>query len=413
MIVEQLLFIIIALTVFVYMFFRMIKNNDTTYIVILLLEAVGIGISFLEILFQIEINIVFIVLKYILSVILPIAIIILEKNRIYVFEVFKINLVKLYVKAGNTKAAKKILLEMLDKNQNSYIAHKLLGEVYEIEGGMRKAIDEYAQAVELNKKDQDSYFKVAELLIQLDRKDEAQGMLFKLLESKPGMVDATKLLGDILIEKELYKEAASIYIEAIKLNPTDFDLNYNLAIVYTMLNDFQGAKLYYEKAAYINNLAYNSKYSLAEIALVYKELEEAEKRFLEAAEDEELSADAYCELSKIALIKKEKDIAIKYINTAIDINSKKIVEKVQKDPIFIPIMARISIPFNLEINENEETKKSKYLPKEVKGKEHLEEMSEITRTLSYNDINLLKQNDEKEKTEIDFNKNIYEKEKYE
>ena len=413
MIVEQLLFMIIALAIFVYMFFRMIKNNDTTYVVVLFLGAVGIGISFLEILFQIKINIVFTVLKYILSIIVPIAIIILEKNGIYVFETFKVNLVKIYIKAGNMKAAKKILLEMLDKNQNSYIAHKLLGEVYENEGGMRKAIDEYVQAVELNKKDQDSYFKVAELLIQLERKDEAQGMLFKLLESKPGMLDATKLLGDILIEKEMYKEAASIYVEAIKLNPTDFDLNYNLGIAYTMLNDFQGAKLYYEKAAHLNNLAYNSKYSLAEIALIYKELEEAEKRFLEATEDEELSADAYCELAKISLIKKEKDMAIKYINTAIDISSKKIVDKVQKDPIFIPIMAKISIPFNLEIDDKEEERKFKYVQKEVKSKEHLEQMSELTRSLSYNDINLLKRNEEIEKAESDFNKNKYEKEKYE
>ena len=96
-----------------------------------------------------------------------------------------------------------------------------------------------------------------------------------------------------------------------------------------MLNDFQNAKICYEKAAEINTLAYNAKYSLAEIALIYKDLEEAEKRFLEAIEEEELSADGYYELSKIQLIKGEKDTAIKYVNLAIDINSKKIVKKQQ------------------------------------------------------------------------------------
>ena len=413
MVLEQLVFIVIALTIFVYMFFRMIKNNDTTYIGILVLEAIGIGISFLEVLFNIKINIYIVVLKYIFSVIIPISIILLEKNGIRLFEIIKTQIVKKYIKIGNTKNAKKILLELLNKNPNSYIAHKLLGEVYEKEGGMRKAIDEYVQAVDLNKKDEESYFKVASLLIQLDKQDEAQGMLFNLLQLKPGMLEATELLGEILIEKEMYKEAASIYMEAIKLNPTNYDLNYNLGIVYTMLNDFQNAKLYYEKAAYLNNLSYNSKYSLAEIALIYKELDEAERIFLDIVEDEELSADAYCELAKIAVIKKEKDKAVQYINIAIDIKPKKTIDKVHSDPIFIPIIAKISIPFNLQEKEEveEEKKKNKYTKKEKKSKKHLEEMTEITRSLSYNDINLLKKDRKSKENTLNNEEEKYQKEK--
>ena len=204
------------------------------------------------------------------------------------------------------------------------------------------------------------------------------------------MYQATELLGEILIEKERYKVAVNIYQDALRFNPVSYELNYNLGIAYTMLNDFQNAKICYEKAAEINSLLYNAKYSLAEIALIYKDLEEAEKRFLEAIEEEELSADGYYELAKIYLIKGDKDTAIKYINTAIDSNAKKIVEKVKKDPIFIPIMAKISMPFNLEDPEQEEM--AKLQEKEIKAKEHLEEMSEITRNLSYNDIKMLKRN---------------------
>ena len=65
------------------------------------------------------------------------------------------------------------------------------------------------------------------------------------------------------------------------------------------------------------------------------------------------------------------------------------MEKVKKEPLFIPIMARISIPFNLD---NQEDKEMKLTEKEIKAKEHLEEMVDITRHLSYNDINLLKKN---------------------
>ncbi len=82
MLIEQLIFIVISFAIFVYMFLRMIRNNDTTYVVILVLEFIGIAISFTEALFSIKLNMVFIVFKYLLSIILPITIIILEKRNV-------------------------------------------------------------------------------------------------------------------------------------------------------------------------------------------------------------------------------------------------------------------------------------------------------------------------------------------
>lgn len=394
MLIEQLIFTIISLAIFVYMFFKMIKNNDTIYIIVLILEALGIGLNFVEVLFNKKLNFIFIIFKYVFSILLPIIIIIMEKRGFSLIEFTNILKAKFYLMIGNDKKAKQTLINLVSKIPNCYDGHKLLAILYEKEGGMRKAIDEYVQAIDINKKDYDSYYKVAELLNNLDKKQEASEMLFNLLNKKPDMYKATELLGNILIEKEMYKEAANIYQEALRYNPTSYDINYNLGIVYTMLNDFQNAKICYEKAAELNSLLYNAKYSLAEIALIYKDLEEAEKKFIESIEEEELSADAYFELAKINLIKGEKNTAIQYINTAIDIDAKKIVSKVKKDPIFIPIIAKISIPFNLENNDNQEEKIKKLKPKEIKAKEHLEEMFEITRNLSYNDINLLKKNSE-------------------
>ncbi len=391
MIIEQLIFSIIAFALFVIMFFKMIKDNDSTYVTILVLQAIGIAISFIGVIYGVNVNIVLKILMYTMSVLLPIFIILMEKNNISFFE--KINILKaqIYLKMGNNKKAKQILINIASKNEFSYKAHKLLAEIYELEGGMRKAIDEYVLAIEINKKDYNSYYKVAVLLNNLDKKEEASQMLNNLLKIKPDYLEAIDLLGDIYISKDMYKEAVNVYQEALKYTQTDYNIYYNLGIAYTMLNDFQNAKICYEKAAQLNSLLYNTKYSLAEIALIYKDLEEAEKRFLETIEDEELSADAYFELSKISIIKKDKDTAIKYANIAIDIDSKKIVDKIKKDPIFIPIFARLSIPFNLNSPEQEESKLSN---KYIKSKEHLEDMVEITRKLSYNDINLLKRNDQ-------------------
>lgn len=389
MILEQLIFTILAFGLFVYIFLKMIQKNDTNYISILVVQAIGITLNFIAVLGKIELLPFFMIIKYIFGIIVPIAVMIIEKKGIPLIQVLNVAKAKIYLKAGNNKKAKEQLVNLVTKYPENYIGHKMLAEIYELEGGMRKSIDEYVQAIDINKKDYDSYYKVAELLNNLEKSDEAAEMLFNLLNKKPDYYKATELLGDILISKEMYKEAVNIYQDALKYNPLSFEINYNLGIAYTMLNDFQNAKICYERAADINSISYNSKYSLAEIALIYKELEEAEKYFMEALGDDELAADSYYELSKISMIKGDKERAIQYANIAIDIDSSKVVPKIKKDPIFIPIIARMSIPFNIEELEEKE---SKLEEKEIKSKQHLEEMFEITRNLSYDDIKLLNNN---------------------
>ena len=404
MLIEQLIFIIIAFGLFVYMFFQLIKKNDTKYVPILAIEAIGIGIDFMQLYFAEEdISFGMKMLIYTLSIIIPVLVIAVEKINSNISEVIDSFIARIYLMFGNNKAAKNKLIKLITQHPESYIGHKLLAEIYEKEGGQRKAVDEYAQAIELNKKDYGSYYKVSNLLIDLDKKDEAVQMLTNLLNKKPDYAEATIALGDLLIEQENYKEAVNIYTEALKHNPTNYDLNYNLGIVYTMLNDFPNAKLYYEKAADLNTLVYNTKYSLAEIAMIYKELEEAEQYFLQTVEDEELCADAYLELAKISLIKNDKEQAIKYANAAIQEEPKRIVEKIQKDVTFAIIISKLSIPFNLEI-EGEEEKTRKLTKKEIKAKEHLEQMVEITKKIGYNDLKKEKKDIHEISEEYDFQK---------
>lgn len=404
---EKLLFAIVTIVFFVYIFIDFFRQRDKCYVAILIIQAIGIIINFLQILFNIEVDIFFIIIKYVFSLALPLAIIIMEKRGKSFAEFSNILLAKIYIKFKNNKKAKITLIDLENKFPDNYLAHKLLAQVYEQEGGMRKAIDEYVQAIDLDKKDYNSYYKVANLLSNLDKKDESIEMLFNLVNKKPDYYEASVLLGDLLIQKQLYKEAGNVYQNALKFNPESFDLNYNLAIACTMLNDFQSAKKYYDQAAKINSLSYNSKYSLAEIAMMYKNLEEAEQKFLEVVEDDELAPDAYLELSKISLIKSDKDNAIKYANIAIDLNPKKMVEKLQIDPIFIPIIGKVSIPFNLNVM-NEEIEKKKHLQeKELQAKDHLEKTNEVTRHFTYNDIKYSKKESSKNKEIEDrFNKKL-------
>lgn len=389
MLAEKIIFNILAFSLFIIMFFKMIKKNDTNYVVLLCMQAIGIAISFIEIIFVLKIGGFMKFLIYLLSVIIPIIIIYLEYKNINFSEIIYLSLAKIMVFVGDSKTAKSFLIKLVTKYPESYFGHKMLAEIYESEGGMRKAIDEYVQVIDINKKDYNSYYKISYLLNDLGKKEEASQMLEVLLRKKPEMLEATTLLGDIYCEQERYKEAANIYNEALKYNPTSYELYYNMGIVYTMLNDFQNAKACYEKAAAINTLLYSGYYNLAQISLIYNDLDEAEKYFMRSVESKDVEPKAYYNLAKIYIIKGDKENAIKFLNVAIEIDHN-LYKKAENEPLFFSIKTHINFP-DMDEEQNLETTLTK---KEIKAQEHLESTMKLVGKLSLNNIRLKREQKE-------------------
>ena len=298
------------------------------------------------------------IIMYILSIALPIFIIVSENKGNNYSELISKYKAKLYLFFKDDKDAVNVLIGLVTKYPESYIGHKMLAEIYEKQGGMRKAIDEYVKAIDCKRDDYSSYYKVAFLLYDLGQKDESKTMLTNLLRNKPDDTKAAYLLGEILCEQEQFKEALNVYTLALKYNQNDYELYYSMGIAYTRLNDFQNAKICYEKAAEINHEFYYAKYNLGQIALIYRDIETAEKFFTECIYSEELEAMAYFELSKIYMLKGEKDKAITFVNKAIEID---IIykQKADEEPILIPIKAYISLPQE-GLKQEKKKIKSKY-----------------------------------------------------
>ena len=398
MILEKIIFSLVAFYLFAIMFFKMIKKSDIVYVVLLVIQALGITLNFIEIVFLLNFNIVMKIIVYILSVVLPVLIIIFEfKYKMSFSEKIKVLIARMALKFKNTKLAKKILLQVVKKYPKSYEGHKYLTEVYEKEGGMRKSIDEYVRAVDLNKKDYDSYYRISFLLNELGQKKDAKVMLENLLSKKPEYINATLLLGDILCDKGEYKEALNIYSGGLKYSPNNYDLLYSMGIAYTMLNDFKNAKIAYEKAATINNLLFKAYYDIAQINLISNELEEAEKYFTKALDDEDLESDAYYYLGKVAMLKGDYDNAVKFVNLAIQLD-KKYVKIAMNEQLFIPIASKFDFPV-IEEEEAEKEKKTKLTEKEKKLKEHLEKTYQVVDMLSMAKTRKPQIKEEKEKNE--------------
>lgn len=393
MLFEKIIFNVLAFSLFILVFFKMIKKNDSNYVIILCMQALGILIGFIEIIFKLNMGYFMKFFIYLLSVIIPLIIIYFEHKGIDFSEIIYISLAKIALLMQDSKGAKNFLITLITKYPESYYGHKMLAEIYEKEGGMRKAIDEYVQAIQINKKDYNSYYKISYLLNDLGKKKEASEMLEELLRKKPEMLDATILLGDIYCEQERYKEASNIYNDALRYNPASYELYYNMGIAYTMLNDFKNAKACYEKAAAINTLLYNGYYNLAQISLIYNDLEEAEKYFMRSVISKDVEPKAYYNLALIYMIRGDKENAIKFLNIAIELNHE-FYNKADKEPIFIPIKSYINYP-DMEEEQNIE---NNLTPKEIKVQEHLEKTMKLVGKLSLNNIKLKreKQNQEKE-----------------
>ena len=193
--IEKIIISLICFLFFVYVFiFKMIKKNDTSYLYILVLQALGIMLNFIQILFNILNGIIFKIFIYLFCIIIPALIFVLESKNINFGEIIYLSLSKMYLFIGKTKKAKDILTNLVSKYDKSYQAHKILAEIYEKEGGMRKAIDEYIKALDIKGDDHKSYFKISKLLNDLDRKDDSIQMLQILVKKRPEIFEANKML---------------------------------------------------------------------------------------------------------------------------------------------------------------------------------------------------------------------------
>lgn len=413
MIIEKIFFNIIAIALFTIIFLKLIRKNDTSYILILILEFIGIAINFTELFLSVSLNWFLKTITYILAVIIPLWVLWLEYFKKMNFpEFFNLIIGEILIKSGKQEQAKNMMLNFISKNPNSKVAHKFLAECYEKEENYEAAISEYMKVTELNRNDIQSAFCLANVLNKNKQKEQAIEVLQDILNKKPENEQAANLLGDIYFEEERYKEAASLYMTMLRYHPASYDIYYSLGMTYAMLNDFGRAKEFYEKAAEINSMDYHARLSLGQIALAYGDLDEAEKYFMQGIKSEETESGSYYYLSKIAMLKGDEDKAKNYMNVAVDLDPRN-YKLSQKDPLFMPIRKEIHKPEEVEKQEDEKIEKEteKELNSLTKNKEkkvyyHLFKTNLLIENLSNEDLMMIKNKMKKQKT-----KEIEQKEK--
>lgn len=288
----------------------------------------------------------------------------------------------------NSKKAKKTLIDLVSKYENSYMGHKMLAYMYEKEGGMRKAIDEYVKVLDIKKDDHESYYKISVLLNDLGQKNEAMEMLKTLLKNRPQKYEATKMLGEIYLEKNKFKNAIEVYTNALKYYPEKYEIYYKLGVCYSRINDFDIARKCFQKTVELNDDIYLAYYRLGQIALLYRDFDIAEENFSKSIYNEK-EAKSYLELAKIHILKNQKEKAVLDINNAIKVDSK-YYEIIQKEPIIFPIKHLILKPQTETQSRFTETKQ------ELEIEEYLNDTYNLTKILNSKKENIERINKKKQ-----------------
>lgn len=385
---EKIIFNLFAFTLFILIFFKLIRKNDTSYVYLLALQFIGIAINFIELSIGRSFGIVLKLVMYILSVVLPIFFIWIEYSKKMDFaEIFYLIAAQIALLIGKDEVAKRYLLQLVEKYPNSYKGHKMLAGLYEKVEKYELALEEYERVYELNPKDENIYLRIGKLYGNVGREKEAIEIFSNLLKKKPDHYEASIILADILNSKQEYKEAVQVYMSALKYRPGDYNLYYNLAMTYTMINDFAKAKECYEKAAQINSVLYHARYSLGQLNLLYGDLEESEKYLMECIDAEEVSAGAYYYLARIAMIKGEIDKAKNYANIAIEENPM-IYDKMAEENIFMPIIDKVNKP-KINVENKKKNKKKLLSQKEILIDMHLDSTCKLVGKLNNNDIEMM------------------------
>lgn len=125
--IEKIIFYLLAFPLFAIMFLKIFKKNDTTYVYIMIGQAIGIAIHFIELLVNHSFGVFLKIIVYIFSIIIPSIVIYLEYKEIISFtELFYLTLANISIRIKNNKKAKSFLITLVTRLPDSYLGHKTL-----------------------------------------------------------------------------------------------------------------------------------------------------------------------------------------------------------------------------------------------------------------------------------------------
>ena len=126
---------------------------------------------------------------------------------------------ELLLRRGAYGEAVECLKEAVASEQNSWIAHYMLGSAYAKMYDWRRAHDEFAIAIDMDPSEPRAWHMCGEALLSLHRLEEAERYLRKALEMNPQLTDAVVDFGFLFLRRGDSQRAKELFEKALQLEP--------------------------------------------------------------------------------------------------------------------------------------------------------------------------------------------------
>ena len=151
------------------------------------------------------------------------------------------------------------------------LAHYELGNAFEQQGNLYKAVFHYSEALKINPNYAEAHNNLGYILAQQKDYKEAIGHYKEALRIKPGYSEARNNLGTAFLFQGNEKEAVYQYYEALKNNPNYAGAYYNLGKVFENHANIERAIIFYKKALESNPEMTQALYNLSWILVTHED----------------------------------------------------------------------------------------------------------------------------------------------
>lgn len=329
-----ILFILISILLIIFTYIKATKNSNKIYFGILVVDSIFLLTLIFTYAIKKEVSVASSILAGIFCFIIPTFIFVSETLGYDLIEFLVIIVSKIYIKRNKVQKAENLIYSYLEKNPYSFNIHKKLAKTYLIQGALRKALDEYIIAINIEE-DIDSYLQIARIYCDLNKEEEAIKALDYILSKNPDDEDILRELAEIYLVKNNFKLSLKLYDKVLAINPSNADALFKKACINIVLNNFGKAKLDLIASDEIkkNKLA---KLYIAQIELIENDIEKSVELFKELLDDEKYKPYVLYELARIAVYKEQESKAVSYINEAVKLKPY-LYKRAMSDDIFYNI----------------------------------------------------------------------------
>ncbi|MBN2038976.1 MAG: tetratricopeptide repeat protein [Spirochaetes bacterium] len=161
-------------------------------------------------------------------------------------------LTEAYLNLNDYESAIAQMEQAADISQDTQIL-SYLGDLYQANGNYDKAINTFENIIDVKKKDEAAYYRLAESYLANDQKFMAIDTLQRAIENIPEYIDAYILLGNIYFDNSFYEDAEKVFFKAAGINSQKVRVYIkNLAITYYNEKDEDKLRSLYMKALKID-----------------------------------------------------------------------------------------------------------------------------------------------------------------